>query len=352
MSTPRRSRIIASLLWYTMFGVRCVTGQTVATGVTLSDGLLALGVEGGKPSQVFGEITGVITLPNKSVLVLDAKLGRLSLFSPQGTLLDAVGRSGEGPGEFVDPRLAAVWQDSAFVLDNMLRRVSVFALGRGAITFERSFGIAGWAADACLIGKRLFLLSYADGRVLHEYSLGGTLLRSFGEPIGLDLPITRGGTIRGRLLCEAETGMIVALARQFGTVAAYSAQDGRKLWATVPGGFTPAQMTPYDGGEGLRIRPGKGGIIDYMVAGVFVAPNLILTQARRVKYTDKSNPSLDVVRSTRTFLLHALTGKELTEARSGLPLIVEAGNGHAWTADTTDFPRVVRRRLQVPPQDH
>ncbi len=333
-------------------GVNSAIGQTGTPEVTLSEGILALGVEDGDPSQVFGDITGVITLRDGRILLLDGKAGLLSLFSPRGALLDAAGRIGDGPGEFRSPKLVAVRQDSVLLLDTMLRRMSVFALGAGGLTFARTFGITGWSADACVIGERLYLLSYLDGKILHEYALDGTLLRSFGRPLGLDLPITRGGTIRGRLVCEADQGMIYVLSRQFGTVAAYSARDGTNRWSMVPAGFVPAQMTPYDDGNGMRFAPGKGGITDNLVSGVIVAPDVLLVQASRAEYRDKGTPRLGAVRSTRTFLVHALTGKALAEAWSGLPLIVEAGNGQAWTADTTDFPRIVRRRVHVSVRDH
>ncbi len=101
----------------------------------------------------------------------------------------------------------------------------------------------------------------------------------------------------------------------------------------------------------MRFGPGKGGITDNLVSAVVVTPNMLLVQASRVRYRDSGSPGLGVLRSTRTFLIDASTGKVLAEARSELPLIVEVGNGHAWTADTTDFPRIVRRRLHVSSQD-
>ncbi len=240
--------VLAVLSVCSLAGVNSAMGQTGAPEVTLSEGILALGVEDGEPSQVFGDIAGVITLRDRRILLLDGKAGLLSLFSPEGALLDAEGRIGDGPGEFRNPKLVAVRRDSVLVLDTMLRRISVFALGSGGLTFARTFGIAGWPADACLMGERLFLLAYSDGTILHEYSLDGTLLRSFGGPVGLDLPITRGGTIRGRLVCDGDQGMMYVLSRQFGTVAAYSALDGTNRWSVVPTGFVPAEMTPYDNG--------------------------------------------------------------------------------------------------------
>lgn len=335
-----------------LVGADVVIGQAGAPGITLSEEILALGVEDGEPSQIFGDITGVITLRDGNILLLDGKAGVLSLFSPEGTLIDAAGRIGDGPGEFRNPKLVGVRHDSILVLDAMLRRISVFATASRGLSFVRTFGVSGWSADACLMGERLFLLAYSEGIILHEYSLDGTLLRSFGGPLGLDLPITRGGTIRGRLVCDVNRPMLYALSRQFGTVAAYSVSDGTHRWSVVPAGFVPAEMTPYDNGNGMRFGPGKGGITDNLVSGIVVTPNVILFQASRTQYRDSGSPGLGVLRSTRTFLIDASTGKALAEARSELPLILEAGNGHAWTVDTTDFPRIVRRRLQVSSQDH
>ncbi|MFB6099489.1 MAG: 6-bladed beta-propeller [Salinibacter sp.] len=60
--------------------------------------------------------------------VADAERSFVWIFSPRGDSIGVIGRQGRGPGEFLRPSSVRVGpNDSLFVLDGMIHRVSVFA---------------------------------------------------------------------------------------------------------------------------------------------------------------------------------------------------------------------------------
>jgi hypothetical protein len=79
-------------------------------------------------SFYFGTILDVAPAGDGRIYVADADAGHVKVLSPDGTLLDSLGRKGEGPGEFQRlTQLAVARDDSLYVIDSQRRRVSVFA---------------------------------------------------------------------------------------------------------------------------------------------------------------------------------------------------------------------------------
>ncbi len=61
------------------------------------------------------------------MVVADREATHLKVLRPDGTLLDTLGRPGQGPGEFQDPSIVDVARgDSVYVFDNQLNRLTVF----------------------------------------------------------------------------------------------------------------------------------------------------------------------------------------------------------------------------------
>ena len=81
---------------------------------------------------LFGLITSVRTTADGSrIHVLDSGAEEVTIWTADGTLIQRVGRSGEGPGEFSNPYALTLLDDGFHVVDN--RRVTTFAHG-GAVT--------------------------------------------------------------------------------------------------------------------------------------------------------------------------------------------------------------------------
>ena len=75
-----------------------------------------IGVLMGDSTLMFGMISGACYNPLGNILILDAMKACLSVFSPQGELLEVHGRNGSGPGEYHYPRYFAVLADSSIAI--------------------------------------------------------------------------------------------------------------------------------------------------------------------------------------------------------------------------------------------
>lgn len=92
--------------------------------LTLKRDLLVRGGE----SFYFGTITDVAPAADGRIYGADADAGHVKVLTPDGRLIDTLGRKGEGPGEFQRlSQLTLGRGDSLYVLDAGRRRVSVFA---------------------------------------------------------------------------------------------------------------------------------------------------------------------------------------------------------------------------------
>ena len=94
-------------------------------GLTLTEGLRVSETD----AFYFGSIAGLDVTTDGRMVVLDEEATHvLKVLRPDGTLLDTLGRRGQGPGEFQDPATVEVARgDSVYVFDQDLNRLTVFA---------------------------------------------------------------------------------------------------------------------------------------------------------------------------------------------------------------------------------
>ncbi len=132
--------------------------------------------------DAFGRVAYVAILRDGGTLVADDKARRISWFDAHGRLVKHVGRSGEGPGEFVTPWLIEVTRhDSVLVWDAGLARISVFS---PALQYVRSFSTPTmWTINSLreLPDGRLLVSAFdmTTKKVLHVMSRTGRLESSF-----------------------------------------------------------------------------------------------------------------------------------------------------------------------------
>ncbi len=97
---------------------------------------------GDTPALLFGTVHGVVFDSRGRLWVADGRAARLYVFGPDGTLLQQLGRRGEGPGEF--QRIGGIARgvnDSIYVWDWQLQRLSVFSPeGAFVRSFSATFG--------------------------------------------------------------------------------------------------------------------------------------------------------------------------------------------------------------------
>lgn len=82
-------------------------------------------IDGGSSSTLFTAVAGACTLPNRTLVTLtDAT--NLRLWTLSGELLQSVGRSGSGPGEFRQAITLGCRADGFWVFDRALSRITSF----------------------------------------------------------------------------------------------------------------------------------------------------------------------------------------------------------------------------------
>jgi hypothetical protein len=91
--------------------------------------VLRIGTAEGDPDYQFGRITGLVVLSDRRVLVADRLAHNVRFFSSEGTLLQAVGKAGGGPGEYGEGSiyLARMPGDTIFVIESRSREVNVYS---------------------------------------------------------------------------------------------------------------------------------------------------------------------------------------------------------------------------------
>lgn len=94
-----------------------------AEGITLSKDLQVSETE----NYFFGSIGDLDVTTEGRMVVLDTEANHLKVLRSDGTLIDTLGRGGQGPGEFRGPQMVEVARgDSVYVFDNQLERITVF----------------------------------------------------------------------------------------------------------------------------------------------------------------------------------------------------------------------------------
>lgn len=237
---------------------------TVAAKPTVS-----LGSVDGPPESQFGRVAGVVRLRDGTIIVADDAASVLRFFGPDGRHLRSVGRKGGGPGEF--EQIGGLWRfggDSLAVWDLRQARLSVFSpegtLVRTAIprpsptgAFAPMYGVLsdgsfvlGSGMDMGAIfagGSRRF----RDSVLLVRYGAQGGVLDTIGRFPGDERDAEVGGT--GFSLNPVPFGRrtFVATSGDRAFVAAGDAQvlvlePGVRRLSILRQRSAPAPVTPED----------------------------------------------------------------------------------------------------------
>lgn len=113
--------LFALLLLITLFSNLFSSGNELKK-VTLEE-VLSIG---SLDDDLLFQWTGVVADSQGNIYVLDAMDYSLKKFGPQGELIKKVGRKGQGPGEFVAPRLLDCSQKFLYATDQHLFGLQVF----------------------------------------------------------------------------------------------------------------------------------------------------------------------------------------------------------------------------------
>ena len=93
-------------------------------GLVLDRMIGGIGAEG---EFTFGRVGNIAVEPSGAILVEDTQAKSVVRFGSDGSFADSIGRRGEGPGEYLDPRGIAVFSDGRIVVrDNRLFVIHIF----------------------------------------------------------------------------------------------------------------------------------------------------------------------------------------------------------------------------------
>jgi hypothetical protein len=126
---------------------------------------LVIGALDGHEPEVFGAISGVEADDAGRIFVLDRQANELRIFSPDGSHIRSVGRSGSGPGEYANANgLRWMAPDSLVVVDQRGNRYSILTReGEFVRSVPRTLGFFGWAFEG----------GVEDGTIYERFVVGG-----------------------------------------------------------------------------------------------------------------------------------------------------------------------------------
>lgn len=148
------------------------------------------------PTQPLSGVRALAPAPAGNVFVLDSRTLAVLRFGPDGRFAGAIGRAGEGPGEFQATSKVGLLGDTLWVVDSRLGRVSLFDSAGAFLTSWPSgpaleYPAGHWGATP--------LAMLGSGSVLLGTQVGGQ-----GEAIGI--VAARFGASDTRVLAELEAG--------------------------------------------------------------------------------------------------------------------------------------------------
>jgi DNA-binding beta-propeller fold protein YncE len=120
---------------------------------------------------------GVTVDPSGQIYVTDAMDYSLKKFDADGRLLQKAGRKGQGPGEFLAPRLLVRSENHLFVTDQSIPGIQVFDF---SLRFVRRIPVKIPIGDVFVLSDEkiaVVALSFNQPGCIHVYNHGGQMLR-------------------------------------------------------------------------------------------------------------------------------------------------------------------------------
>ncbi len=187
---------------------------------------MTLGAAEGDGAQVFGGISGLEVDADGRIYVLDRQANELRIFSPGGTHLRSVGRSGGGPGEYATAN-GLVWldPDTLIVVDQRGERYSILSReGDFVRSVPRRLGFFGWVFSGGYHAGRIYELSSVNVGGERKPALLGTWLQGPEVP-SMEDPSAVGGP--GDLPLSSTIDTLVLPRYDIASPEAFSVQSDR-----------------------------------------------------------------------------------------------------------------------------
>lgn len=139
---------------------------------------VTIGELDGDEASVFGAISGLEVDDDGRIYIVDRQANELRIFAPDGSHVQSIGRTGEGPGEFTNAN-GLVWltPDTLLVVDQRGNRYSVFTRGGDFVrSVRRQLGFSGWVFSGGYYARRIYeTSSLSEGNDLYTLLLGTSI---------------------------------------------------------------------------------------------------------------------------------------------------------------------------------
>ncbi|MBX9854450.1 MAG: 6-bladed beta-propeller [Gemmatimonadaceae bacterium] len=221
---------------------------------------------GGEDDAVtqLGRVRAVVAL-SRSFVVLERDAPFLKVFDYSGRLLQTLGRSGAGPGEYRGPTSLSFDERNQrlLVVDPSNARVTAYQV-RDSLVAPRFLKVGdSGIRSVCALGTRLIGLARNAPTILRELREEGgklTVTGSFGEPrtnhpLGTH-PMVRTRASDGPLLCDEQGNRVIVASAMLGEVHVFDASSRQLVTTPIPG-FQRITMIVED--SALTMVPPVGG---------------------------------------------------------------------------------------------
>ncbi len=224
-----------------------------------------------------GNFMGAL-VANDHIIVLERDAPFVRVFDMRGTQVQALGRAGNGPGEFRAPT-SLTWEERTgrlLVLDPSNARLTTYLLADSlaAPTFHILEKVS--IRKLCTMNGKTFGLDRSGQQLVHELDVTGSriaIVRSFGvrraqHHLGAH-PLVATRVSDGPFICAPRLNAVVLASRMLGEVNVVSVDDEQQRTLPVPA-FRAIDLRIEDGGSTLsQSVPERGmDLIDNLIDAV------------------------------------------------------------------------------------
>lgn len=289
----------------------------------------------------FGFVSDLEVDAEGNFYVLDDRLNQLTVHTQDGSVKYVLGRSGRGPGEYVEPRAVALSPRGHVFIGDLTRRLLAYRRGPTGEIAGTSSSTEIAIEDLCVMGTEIMTHARSMTRkeLVFVLDTNGKMLRSFGELYRSPNVRINTEIARGRIACAPREGIVLYVPNgSIPEVRGYE-PSGRLRWVTSVSGFAPVDMIQPSGRpQAIRVSAPAGGF--HRVHSVIYdgEGNFILQIAFNSAQTARRRHGFDTL---YTFVLSAADGRGLMLS-DDLPTIGALRRDFSITIDNGVQP-VVRR---------
>jgi hypothetical protein len=311
--------------------------REVVQKLQTSESLWRLGVLEGSQDSVFGLVQDA-SVVRGMFYVLDARFNEVRVFDISGRFLERFGRPGRGPYEFIMPVAIASSPEGHVVVVDRAYRFNVFELQNEQHVPKVQIRTPFSPTDVCLIGERIFLLGWnrQNDKMIHEYTLDGDTVQSFGEAYNTEYWVAQLQLSRGVVGCDASSDTVILAFERIPLLYGFSSRGQIKWVRKIPDfriGYAYQVMMP----DGRRAVSSPAGVFDRIANVIPILQGCVALQvarrdssgsAQRLEYTE-----------LLTYVIRARDGRG-TYVGSAVPKINAVTESHFLTLKNDPYPQI------------